>query len=200
MTAVTISRQYGSLGCEIAQMTGQKLGFRVIYRELINQAAVDCGSPDIALAVIDELGLFGLTPTHKEFEAYRRNLDCVMNTLVDDGKVIIIGRAGQSILRERKDVLHVRIIAPLDVRVIRIASRQEISKEAAFAQIKASDHSRKQFLKRLFKVSWDDPSLYHLVLNTGFLNSEAASDLISMAAANLHSIERDYKVEEDKIP
>jgi CMP/dCMP kinase len=191
MTAITISRQYGSLGCEIAQMVGQELGYRVIYRELITQAALDCGSPEVALAVIDELGLFGLTPSHKEFESYRSKLACVMNSLADEGNVILIGRAGQLILHERKDVLHIRIVAPLKVRAARIAARLEISEKAAMAQIKASDFNRKQFLKRLYKVSWDDPSLYHLVLNSGFLTSELASQLICKGTANLLSIERE---------
>jgi CMP/dCMP kinase len=199
MTAITISRQYGSLGCEIAQMVSKKLGYRVVYRELINQAAVDCDSPEVALALIDELGLLGLSPTPKALDSYRCSLSKVMNELADQGNVVIIGRAGQTILRDRKDVLHVRIIAPSDVRARRVADRQKISEEASLAQIKASDNSRKQLLKRLFKVSWDEPKMYHLVLNTGFLVPEMAADLISLAAANFVIQERISMTKEEKV-
>jgi CMP/dCMP kinase len=185
MTAITISRQYGSLGCSISNLVGEKLGYRVIYRDLINQAAVECDSPEVALSLIDELGLLGLSPSPKALESYRCSLSRVMSQLADEGNVVIIGRAGQSILRDRKDVIHVRVIAPLDVRIKRTAARQNISEQAALAQIKASDNSRKQFLKRLFKVSWEEPAMYHLVLNTGFLPLETAADMISLAVSNI---------------
>jgi CMP/dCMP kinase len=198
MTAITISRQYGSLGCEVAHLVSEKLDFRVAYRELINQAAVDCNSPEVALALIDELGLLGLSPSPKALESYRCSLSKVVHTLADEGNVVIIGRAGQSILQERQDVLHVRIVAPLQVRVDRVASRQGISKESALAQVKASDTSRKQLVKRLFKVNWEEPSLYHLVLNTGLLTPEMAAGAISLAYG-LAVTKRSSDMDEEKI-
>ena len=135
MAAITISRQLGSWGNEIAQQAAQRLGYRLVEREVINQAALRCGSPQVALAMIDELGLLGLRPSGKEFDAYHEAVECVIQGLADESGVIIVGRAGQVILRQRPDVLHVRVIAPASVRVQRLAAEQNMTLAAAHAQV-----------------------------------------------------------------
>jgi cytidylate kinase len=75
----------------------------------------------------------------------------------------------------------VRIISPLPVRVKRVASAQDISASAALAQIEASDRTRQTYLHRFYQVRWDDPTLYHLVLNTAHYSPEQAARLIQAA-------------------
>jgi cytidylate kinase len=183
MTAVTISRQLGSLGRPVAQAVGQRLGFRVVDRELINQAAARAGAPEMALAMIDELGLLGLRPSPKACLAYRQAVRQVMEELAAEGNVVLLGRAGQVILRKQPDVLHVRVIAPLEMRINRVAAAQHIPSEAARAQVTASDENRRSYLRRCYKVDWESPDLYDLVVNTGWLPAEAIAELICQALA-----------------
>ncbi len=182
MAIITISRQMGSLGFEVGNLVANCLGYRVVWRELINEAAQRAGAPEVALAVIDELGLLGLNPTAKNSAAYIHAVDAVVTELAAQGNVVLIGRAGQRILANFPGTLHVRLIAPLDLRVQRLMERQHISNEAARSQIEASDLHRRQYLKRHYHVDWDDPSLYDLVINTGRISSRAACELICMAA------------------
>jgi cytidylate kinase len=81
----------------------------------------------------------------------------------------------------------VRLIAPLELRIQRVADEQHIPLEAARAQIEASDQHRKQYLKRFYRVDWEDPSLYDLVINTGRISCEAACELICLAAKGIDS-------------
>lgn len=187
MAVITISRQMGSLGFEIGNLVADCLGYRIVWRELINQAALRAGAPDVALAVIDELGLLGLTPSAKNSEAYLRAVNAVVLELAGKGNVVLIGRAGQRILADFPGTIHVRLIAPLDLRIQRVAQEQNISSEAACAQIEASDQHRRLYLKRHYHVDWEDPSLYDLVINTGRISSQAASDLICLAARGIDS-------------
>jgi cytidylate kinase len=178
---ITISRQLGSRGLEIARALGNALDYRVTSRDLINQAAMRSGNPEVALAVIDELGLLGICPSPQACQAYRQAVKQVMEELLQEGQVIIVGRAGQVILREHPRVLHVRIIAPQAERAQRIAANQKISIESALAQVQASDRHRRNYLKRHYQVNWDDPNLYDLTLNTAKLSIQAASAIIQQA-------------------
>src|SRR5512147_436173 len=103
MTAITISRQLGSLGEDVAMKVSQQLGYRVVSRDLINQAATLCGIPVGALEIIDDLGLLNLHPTPRDRRAFLQAIQEVMEDLAANENVIIIGRAGQIILGKRSD-------------------------------------------------------------------------------------------------
>ncbi len=178
---ITISRQYGSLGNITANTLGERLGYRVVMRALINQAASAAGAPEVALAVIDELGLLGLSPTEQDYQAYIHAVKAVMLELAEQGKVIIAGRGGQVVLAGRPDVLHVRFVAPVELRVARIAERHAISLHAARAQVKASDRQRRIFLRRFYNIDANDPQLYDLVINTANMTAQTACNLICTA-------------------
>lgn len=178
MTVITISRQMGSLGHEIGILVANQLGYRVVWRDLINQAAKRAGAPEIALAVIDELGLLGVTPTADERLKYVEAVTSVMRDFAEEGDVVIVGRGGQVALRDYPGVIHIRLIAAIDVRARRISVKDNISLQAAEARINASDKHRADFLKNYYNNQLDDPELYHLILNTGFISMESAADLI----------------------
>ncbi len=180
---VTISRQMGSLGGEVARLAARRLGYRFVWREVINTAASQAGAPDAALAAIDELGLLSICPSPEDCQAYRQAVQRIMEELASQGHVVILGRAGQIILHGHPRVLHVRVVAPAQVRIERLAVRQNIPLKCALEQVKASDRYRRNYLKRFYSVQWNDPELYDVVINTERLNATAAADLISQALA-----------------
>jgi cytidylate kinase len=184
MAVITVSRQLGSLGSIVAQQAAERLGYRIVEREVINQAALRAGAPEVALAMIDELHLLGLCPSEEACQAYIQALQMVMEDLADGGNIVIVGRAGQVILADRPETLHVRLIAPLQLRVERIAQRRNISLQAARAQVTASDRCRKKFLKRFYQRDLDDPEQYDLIINTARFTCEAAVNIISQAMLN----------------
>jgi cytidylate kinase len=94
-----------------------------------------------------------------------------------------MGRAGQIILHERLDVLHVRVIAPDELRARRIAERTGVSMDGALAQVQASDSNRRNYLRRFYRTRWDDPLNYHLTINTAVLDVRQATQLIVRAVA-----------------
>jgi cytidylate kinase len=183
MATITISRQMGSLGSQVARLTAEMLGYRFVWRDLINQAARRAGAPEMALVAIDELRLLGLCPSPQACRAYHRAVEQIMQELADQGDVVIQGRAGQVILRDRTDTLHVRIIAPKNLRIHRIAQKLGVSLEQAQAQVEASDRYRANYLRRFYHERWDDPSLYHLVLNTADLTTVQAGTIICHAVS-----------------
>lgn len=190
MAVITISRQLGSLGCDVARKIARELGYQLVWRDLINQAAMRAGAPETALAAIDEFGLLGICPSPEACLAYRQAVEDVMKNLAAKGNIVIVGRAGQVILSKFPDTLHIRIVAQKTIRIERIALRHNITKECAQAQVETSDRFRAKYLKRFYKVRWDDPELYHMILNTGFLLVEhAAGQVIQAIEGQMRNVE-----------
>ena len=182
--SITLSRQLGSLGCEVAQAIRDRLGYRVVWRELVNEAGRRSGVPELALDCIDDLGLLGITVPPRHRVVYKQAMEDLMKELVQVGNVVIVGRAGQVILSDFPHVLHVRIIAPDELRAQRVAERRSISIDGSRAQIEASDQNRRSYLRRFYNVRWDDPNLYDLIINTGQVTPVMAAEMIAATIAS----------------
>jgi cytidylate kinase len=190
MAVITLSREMGTRGDDVARLVAGRLGLRLVGRELINRAAKEAGAPEVALAEIDELGLLGVKPSAAALRLYREKVVAVIQELAAAGDVLLVGRGGQVILADQPGVLHVRIIAPLDTRLALVQARCRVPAEVAAARIEASDAAQTGFLKRHFGVRGDKAHLYDLVINRAHLDVTAAVDLVCLAAARLDSAVR----------
>jgi cytidylate kinase len=178
MSAITISRQMGSRGDELAWQVAQQLGWQLVERDLINRAAAAAGIPHMALVDIDELGLLNIRPSAKEWRAYQTHVEGIIHAWAYKGEVVIVGRGGQMALHGWPDVFHIRVVAPLEMRIARLQQKENISAESARARLEASAKTRARYLRRSYGVQIDDPTLYHLTVNTGLLGLPQAVSLV----------------------
>ncbi|NBD35516.1 MAG: hypothetical protein GVY30_05910 [Chloroflexi bacterium] len=118
-------------------------------------------------------------------EPYTELLRQVIREYADIGDVMIVGRGGQVILQENPHVLHIRVQAPLEARIRYLMERMGIDREEAEDQIHQSDKDRARYLRHFHGVDWDDPTLYHVVINTGKITVDTATHLISEAARRI---------------
>ncbi len=208
MSVITISRQYGSYGDAVAESVCDKLGYRSLDRGLIRSLAAELGVKTEKTIGLSEERYHPQTPVERFFaragprtrhpelwadygkwiadeqfaaEAAIR----VIHAAYDQGNVVIIGRGGQVVLREKPDVLHVRLVAPLKFRVRRHQVRAGLTAEAAREQGLAADQASAEFIKRYFDADVADPALYDLSLNIDKLPLETAADLIIEALSAL---------------
>jgi cytidylate kinase len=112
---------------------------------------------------------------------YKETITTIISELGARGKVVIIGRGSQLILRDCADALHVAVTAPIAIRVQRIAERDGVPAEKAQKTVEESDRGRADFHHKYFKVDPSDSSLYDLVLNTGRFSIDDAAQLIVAA-------------------
>lgn len=179
VSVVTISRQYGCGGSSFAQKLSKKFGFKLIWREVINKAAIQIGAPDIALAMIDELGLLGLCPDEKTCLAYIKSVDSVMHEFAQEGNIIIVGRASQVILKNFRKSLHLRVTASEETRISNLIERKRINAVSAKAQIEESDRYRRMYLEKFYHIDWNDPTLYDLTINTDRITIDQAVEIVT---------------------
>jgi cytidylate kinase len=95
--------------------------------------------------------------------------------------VVIIGRGSQMVLKDKPNVVHVRLEAPLETRIARVQKAERLSHEEARLLIEERDRAAAHYLEDYHKVQWDNPLLYHLILNTGKVEAEAAAQIIITA-------------------
>jgi len=201
MRAITISRQYGSGGGEVATRLAQRLRWKLIDHELVAQVAHKLGITPEEAEIHDEhvegfisralnalqiaMPVMPVPPsaTGYDEQIYHETLRQVVETAALEGQVIIVGRTGQAILANRRDVLHVRVIAPLQKRIVYVARREGLDEEQARARIQLKDRDRVRYLQAQYGRDVNDPLLYDLMINTGVLDLESTVDLVLQALA-----------------
>ena len=202
MRAITVSRQYGSGGGEVATRLARRLGWQLIDHEIVARVAHELGITEEEAAVRDEhvesfiarvLSTMQLgtpevpmpldePPTPAvEARTYHEALCRVVLAAVDEGCTVIVGRGGQVVLKDRRDVLHVRVVAPLDMRVAYVARREGLDEARARARIQLKDRDRTRYLQVQHRSDPDEPLCYDLVVNTAVLDLDTVVDMICLA-------------------
>ena len=132
-------------------------------------------------------GIFSptLRPMSTAMNDYVRMVGMVIRDLAREGRVILVGRGSQVLLKDHPAALHVQIIAPFWHRVKRIMEREGLERRAAVSRVRTSDRARADYLRRYHNVHWLDPQLYDLVINTAKVPVEVAVTLIVEASRAL---------------
>lgn len=201
MRAITISRQYGSGGGEIAQRIAQKLQWQLIDHKIVVRVARQLGITEEEARHQDERSetfvsrvLRAMQFASPEIVAtnlptaplkvennYHQALQQVVETAVASGQTVIVGRGSQVLLANRRDVLHVRIVAPLEQRVAYVMRREGLAEAAARGRIQLKDRDRIRYLQSQYRRDPADPLLYDLVLNTSILDLASEVEVICLA-------------------
>jgi cytidylate kinase len=113
---------------------------------------------------------------------YLHLVEQMIRALAARGRVVIMGRGAQVLLRDTPGSLHVRTVAPLAVRVRRVAREESLDEREAARRIRRRDGAAARYLRHFHRVDWNDPLLYHLTLNTGALCEKDVVRLILQAA------------------
>ncbi len=219
MTAITISRQFGSGGRKIAAQVSELLGYRFVDKWLIARIAADVGLAESDLihhsdqkaeqfvARFEELlgawsgevaeipiqgWISGEQATFSVSKLDERAAVGLVNTAILTahklGNVVIVGRGGQVVLKDKPDVLHVRIEAPMETRLWRLRNLEGLRPQEARQLITERDRAATRYMGHCHQAQWDNPLLYHLVINTGKIQPEWAVQIIVDAAKQLQSM------------
>jgi len=206
---ITLSRQLESGGDEVARLLCEKLGYQRFDKFAMAQAGQEAGLAHEAVQ-----GAMNFKPTAKGllerwFGNYENPMTGDANTLTfglrndalqdltianlmeiinigyKKGNVVIVGRGGMAALQDKPDVLHVRILAPVALRVQRLMQRERLSQEEAQKKIRERDLSDVDWIKRYFGFDSHEPALFDLTINTAKYTPEDAADLIIQALEKL---------------
>ncbi len=195
---ITISRQCGSLGDEIAESLGASLNWHVFDREIVDQIAhnshvrqslvehLDAESQNLVqdtirrVLTLAEGNSFGV-------EEYRLALLKTFGYIATRGEAILLGRGANIALRNTEGGFHLRFIASAGVRAERLAQRWQVPLAEAHRRMQEVDKERTHFVRNYFKQNAEDDGLYDLVVNTTFISVadvvRAMTSMIRLPAA-----------------
>ncbi len=184
---ICISREVAAGGHKIATAVGERLGWAVFGKELLQLMAGDDAYRKPIYAAMDERDTGWLVSmlqllmdsTFVRDDYFRRLSETVLS-IVRKGNAVFVGRGVDMILPSRAG-LRVRIIAPREARIQRFAIREEVSAEKAEREINRLEEARSAFIRGHFGVEVGDPKRYDLVINLGQFTHSDAVDLIVRA-------------------
>jgi cytidylate kinase len=181
---LTLSPELGAGETDFAPTLADRLGLRCYDRALLGQEATRLGVVELEVEKIDEnpAGIFERFRPGGIHHRYFEVLGQLMNDLATRGDVLLVGRGGSRFLQDHPRAFHVRLMAPMTIRVRRVMEYRWLAESAARKLIAETDERRRRFYQDYFGADWSDPLGYDITVNSGRLGP-AAVDLVAMAAA-----------------
>jgi cytidylate kinase len=205
MLGITISAGYGAGGSVVAPQVARLLGLPLLDRAISSAVAdqlqvsvteaetgtVTRSLADRFLSLLVPLagGVLGAgtdaappdaAPLADDAAAFREQAERIMRNAMAAGAVIL-GRAGAAAFRDDPDVLRVRLFGPVEARIAQAARVTGIDTATARQRQPEVDQAREQYVRRLYRVSVDDPALFHLQFDSTALPLDTCAELIVRA-------------------
>lgn len=181
---ITIEREYGSGGGDIAQLVANRLGWKLWDQQLTEEIARLANCPKAVVEVREERNDPLYYRLFKSFMrgSYEGSINAPNLNLVDSetilkitrrvvenaaehGNCVIVGRGSQQFLKNRSDTLRIFLYAPREEKVRRLMARGKSEREAE-ELVDTVDRERADFIQKYFRVAWPDRAIYHSMMNT----------------------------------
>jgi len=192
---ITIEREYGCGGGDIAQHVASRLNWKLWDQQLTEEIARLANCPK---AVVEEREEKNDPLYYRLFKSFLRgsyegSINAPKLNLVDSetilkttkrvvehvaekGNCVIVGRGSQQFLKKRQDTIRVFLYAPREDKVRRLLSRGKSEKDAE-ELVDSVDRERADFIQKYFSADWPDRPIYHAMLNTA-IGDECTADMI----------------------
>ena len=185
MAIITISHEMGAGGSEIGIALARRLGYRYVDQELISEAARRYGLVEEKLSHLDEAKPSLFERFDAETRRYITVLQTVLYEFAADDNVVLMGRGGQWLLRGIPHVLRIRVMAPFELRIKRVAKKmagemgETVNLRSVSELVRRDDAEKAGRMRYLYEEDLADPALYDLVLNTEKLSAGASVEFIT---------------------
>lgn len=180
---ITIGRQYGSGGHQVARELSKMLGIKMYDKEIIDLAAKDSGISENILKAYDEkptnsflyslsLGAYSFensllgTPSIPLVDRVFAAQANIIKEIAEKESCIFVGRCANSILADRPNVLSVFIHTDIERRIDRICDYEKISRAEASSIIRNADKKRASYYNYFSDLKWGDATAYDLCIDS----------------------------------
>ena len=194
---ITVGRQHGSNGHEIARLLAEELNMKCYDKEIVDEAAANSQFSKEIFDSYDEKRVSAYvipTPHYVGMnEGFRLNMQVAaaqfdaMRNLADKGNCIFVGRCADYVLRNRSDVLSVFIMADMPFRIKTIMQRKGLNEDQAKKLIKEVDKDRASYYKYYTDQIWGESENYDLCIDSSRIGVKGAVEVIK---ANISALEQ----------
>lgn len=193
---ITIGRQHGSNGHDIARMLAAQMNYTCYDKEIVDHAAETSGFSKDVFDSYDErrVSTYIMPSPHYTGmnEGFRLNMQVTaaqfdtIRKLAEKGNCIFVGRCADYILRNRTDIVRVFVMADKQFRTKTMMARRNLTEEQARKLIKEVDKDRASYYKYYTDQIWGESENYDLCINSGNIGVEGTTQVIKafIAARN----------------
>ena len=202
MPIVTVSRQYGSGGSEVAERVARALGWKLYDNEVVEQVAsrlrmtpaevsareervpslVERMASAMALGVPEVMPVVGDMASVPSEERLVMVTKRVIEDAVAAGPAVLVGRGAQCMLARRSDALHVYCYAPQEDLERYVIENLDVPPSDAHRRVTDMNHQREAYVRLHWKRNWRDVANYDLCVNTASLGLDGAARLVTEVA------------------
>ena len=197
MAILCISRQFGAGGKTLGEKVSETLGYQFVDEGLMEKVAEEANvsvrwvegvereaggylmrflSSVVPSSFIDRhLGDSGKDFDEKRYVSF---LSKVIEDLSEANNVVFLGRGSQFILADNPEAVRILLVAERPDRIKFMQKHYNLDREKAEAVVNREARKRERFLRNFHQGDPNDPSLYHMVINTSLLSLEAAKEQI----------------------
>lgn len=200
--AITISRDYGCHGSSIGLMLVETINhknksrrkntkeWQFVSKEILEQSAkelnmnrerLDTLSFNQKNDIFSNITSFFSSSFYTNNTKVRNTIAKIIYNFAETGNCVIIGRAAEAITKDIQRSLHVRLVAPLEVRAQWVADEEDLSFDEARRRCEAEDEKREKF-RQYFEGKRNDLEYYDLTLNISKMTAEEAVEVILILA------------------
>lgn len=192
MAVISISRQLGSFGNDIAHTLAEALKYQLLTREVVSTMLLESGFSEPK--VIDTFSEDRGPSLLDHFASDRDRLQCyikaAMYAFAQQDNVIIMGMGSQVLFQHLPHTLRVKVTAPLNIRLERIQQAYRCDEHYAHHLLHASDQARSSFTKYFFHEDWEAIHLYDMIINTARISPEGATRLVKEEIREFDTVEQ----------
>ncbi len=192
---ITIGRQHGSGGHDIARRLSEELGIPCYDKEIVDEAAENSPFSREIFQSYDErrVAAYIMPAPHYAgmHQGFQLNMEIAnaqfdaVRSLADKGDGIFVGRCADYILRNREDLLRVFIWGDLPGRIRTIMARKGLQEDAARKLIKEVDKDRASYYRYYTDQIWGETENYDLCIDSGRLGVDGTARVIRAFAEQL---------------
>jgi cytidylate kinase len=185
---ITISREAGAGGSEIARRLAEELKMDLMGGQIIKRVAENARMSTNVVETLDEKAVSRVdsminslfVSKHLSPDSYLRHLTWVLGTIGEHGNAIIVGRGANFVLPKEK-TFRIRFVAPKEFRVQHFMKSRGMTKADAMKYVEKRDEDRAGYIRNYFKADASDPSHYDMVINTEMTGIEGAVKIVLTA-------------------
>ncbi|MDR3553618.1 MAG: cytidylate kinase family protein [Syntrophobacteraceae bacterium] len=185
MAVITVFREPGTLGKEVAARLAGRLGFYLVDRARLVQLSGEVDLDEARLLKVEEAFSKGGSAIDAEIEGYARLFQDLLAQLAEEQDLVVLESGAQGLFHDRPGTLHVRFVAPRKFRVAQVRGRKGLPERKAIRLIRVLEAERARYLRFLYRLDAADPSLYDLTLRLDRLSVEQALELLVTAVEEM---------------
>lgn len=186
---ITIGREFGSRGKEIAEKLGEILGIPVYDKEIIEYAGKKNGLGKSTYAYYDERlqkkldGYYGsFINYNSEIMAQMFESQCqAIEQLAEKESCIFVGRCADYVLKDRKNCLHIFIYAPYSSRYYHLLNEYGLTEEETVKMLKQVDRARHEYYKHFTGQNRGARDGKHILMDSAMFGIEGTVEILKKA-------------------